>query len=147
MKGRMKRRGELIVIPGSPLPIVDEDPGKMLTRASLPYIISNGGNSDYIQSVSTVHNHGPAGQPGALPEPGGAAATTRPVHSLINARGGNRGDISAKPCICLGSVQEWTRGQSLSSRGIETGQPDGCLFPQASRTGARGTENRSEREA
>lgn len=43
MKGRMKRRGELIVIPGSPLPIVDEDPGKRLTRASLPYTISNGG--------------------------------------------------------------------------------------------------------
>lgn len=47
MKGRMKRRGELIVIPGSPLPIVDEDPGKRLTRAGLPYTISNGGNSDH----------------------------------------------------------------------------------------------------
>lgn len=34
-EGRMKRIGELIVIPGPPLPIVDEDPGKKLTRASL----------------------------------------------------------------------------------------------------------------
>lgn len=35
----------------------------------------------------------------------------------------------------------------LSSRGVETGQPERCLFPRASRTGARGTENRSEQEA
>lgn len=32
----------------------------------------------------------------------------------------------------------------LSSRGVETGQPEGCLFPRASRIG---TANRSEQEA
>lgn len=103
MKGRMKRRGELIVIPGSPPSIVDGDPGKRLTRASLLYIFSNGGNDNWI--TSTVQIHGPAGLHGHGALPWGSSRCTRSIASKLM---GTQGNISARPRVWEAGKNGWT---------------------------------------
>lgn len=137
MKGRMKRRGELIVIPGPPLPIVDEDPGKRLTRASLSYAFSNGGRAVTMWIVKVIYMARRA-LPGALPKgellsqlhpvhsskaPGGSGATSHQCHVSGERAGMDRRTIfvvpgASRPGSPTGAYSRGQAGQRLGGQKI-----------------------------